>query len=380
MPELDKILEDRVLKLEKQNLKRTIRTTARHDGVHILRNGREYISFSCNDYLGLSHHPEVIKAAIAATKKYGAGAGSSRLITGNNPLYDELENLIAEIKGTEAACVFGSGYLTNIGTISALAGKGDLIIYDRLIHSSIHAGINLSGAIAKPFSHNSSKSASNILSKNRNKYYNCLVITENVFSMDGDVASLKELSEIAGKYDAWLMADDAHGLGVISNMIKPKIDVQMGTLSKAVGSYGGYVCGSDTLINYLKTSARSLIYSTALPPSILASSIAALEVIKKDKNLCSKPIQKARLFTKLLGLPEAQSAIVPIILGNENTTLSASEELEKAGFVVVAIRPPTVPNGTSRLRFTFSALHEDRDIKRLAELIRKKGWIGTIKS
>ncbi len=351
---------------------RELRVSERGSGVYIERDGKKLISFSCNDYLGLSAHPLVKKTAIDAIEKYGTGSGASRLVTGNNPLYQELEALLANIKNTEAALVFGSGYLANIGVIPALVGKGDLIIADKLVHASIIDGCQLSVTKLLRFSHNDVSSCESILQKHRKNYKNCLIVTDHIFSMDGDVAPVDELFVLAEKHDAWLMTDDAHGLGIIANSHNKKPHIQMGTLSKAVGSYGGYVCAEKSVIDYLVGEARSHVYSTALPPATIAASIAALKIIMENKELCAKPLANALLFTRILGLKLAESPIVPFIIGDEDKTLQAAKELENQGFLVAAIRPPTVPNGTSRLRFAFSSLHKAEDIAKLAQVIKDK--------
>lgn len=361
-------------KLEESNARnqlRSLNTCTRQNSQHVIQNGKKLLSFSCNDYLGLSTHPLVTRAAQNAIKKYGTGSAASRLVTGNIPIYKEIEELLARMKGTEAALVFGSGYLTNIGVIPALVGKGDLIISDKLVHASLIDGCKLSGAKLLRFTHNSSASCERILRTHRNKFKNCLIITDTVFSMDGDIAPIDALYNLAEKYDAWLMTDDAHGLGVIAKPSNYKAHIQMGTLSKAVGGYGGYVCAQKIVIDYLVGAARSLIYSTALPPATLAANIAALKIIISDKTLSEKAIENAVLFTKLLGKPDAVSAIVPLIIGDEIKTILAAQILENNGFLVSAIRPPTVPRGTSRLRFAFSALHKTKDIERLVAVIKE---------
>ncbi len=379
MPSIDNFVTNKMDELKKSSLLRTLQTTFRTDNVYIERNGTRLISFSCNDYLGLSQNSEVKKSSIEAIEKYGSGSGASRLITGNNPLYDEVEKKLATLKSTEDAIVFGSGYLTNIGVIPALAGKDDLIIADKLIHACLIDGIKLSGAKFFRFNHNSIEKCEELLKKHRNNHKNCLIITDGIFSMDGDAAPIDDLYNLAEKYDAWLMTDDAHGLGVLNNGIgsspNKKPHIQMGTLSKAVGVYGGYVCTSQKVADYLRNSARSFIYSTALPPAVLAAAAKALDIIANDSELIEKPLNNARLFTKLLGLPTAQSSIVPIIIGDEDKAIEASRQLEQDGFLVSAIRPPTVPKGTARLRFTFSALHKAKDIEKLAEAIKKHGLI-----
>lgn len=365
MPLLANFAQQNLEKASTQNRLRTLKTSAREEGIYVRRNGKKLISFSCNDYLGLSQHVDVKKAAIEATEKYGTGSGASRLVTGNNPLYSELENLLAKAKGTEAALVFGSGYLANIGVIPAIVGKGDLIVADKLVHASIIDGCILSGAKLLRFAHNDVDSCAKLLAKNRSEYKNCLIVTDNIFSMDGDIAPVDELYTLANNYDAWLMTDDAHGLGVISTNHTHKPHIQMGTLSKAIGSYGGYVCADKIVIDYLIGAARSHVYSTALPPATIASSIAALKIIASNKELCAKPLKNALLFTKLMGLKNAQSPIVPFIIGDELKTTLFAAELEEQGFLVAAIRPPTVMPGTARLRFAFSALHKVVDIERL---------------
>jgi len=247
-----------------------------------------------------------------------------------------------------------------------------LIILDRLVHSSIHTGAKLSNAAIKIYSHNDLTSLDKLLKQKRNNYNKCLIITESVFSMDGDIAPIKSLRELAEEHSSWLMTDDAHGFGVVEN--DGKAHIQLGTLSKAVGCYGGYVCASQNVIDYIKSTARSLIYTTSLPPSVVNSAIAALEIIEKDADLCQKPLKNAQYFTNKLNLPKAQSAIVPLIIGEEVEAVKAAEELEQGGFLVSAMRPPTVPKGTSRLRFTFSAQHKQSDIDKLAKIIKSKEW------
>lgn len=370
MPALDDILQQKIDLLATKGQERAPVCSERGMGTLITRGEKTLISFSCNDYLGLSHHPKVKDAAASALVKYGVGAGASRLVTGNHPLYDELEAAIADYKGTEAACVFGSGYLANIGTIPALMGKGDLILADKLVHACMIDAAKLSGATLMRFAHNNVEHCKMLLEANRPEYQQCLIITETVFSMDGDCAPLRALKALANASGSWLMTDDAHGLATES-----LAEVQMGTLSKAAGSYGGYVCGSTILVKYLKTAARSLIYSTALPPASIAASIAALQIMKEQPELIEIPLQHARYFASLLGLPEAQSAIVPLVLGENDKVLAASALLQEKGFLVSAIRPPTVPEGSARLRCTFSSLHEKKDIEALAAVIKEQGWI-----
>jgi 8-amino-7-oxononanoate synthase len=357
-----------LLDLKKGNLFRQLHETERSDGVHINRNGKKLISFSCNDYLGLSQNEQVKTAAIVAIEKYGVGSGASRFVTGNTPLYQELELKLAQMKGTEAAIVFGSGYLANIGVIPALVGKDDLIIADKLIHACMLDGAKLSGAKLIRFSHNSVEKCEEILKQHRNSFKNCLILTEHVFSMEGDVAPIAELYQLANKYNAWLMTDDAHGFGVLEPQ---QAHLQMGTLSKAVGCYGGYICASQNIIEYLRNKSRSLIYSTALPPSVLASAVVSLHIIEKNMGKPCKALQNAQYFSDALQLPKAQSAIVPLILGDELKALNASKILEEAEFLVSSIRPPTVAKNTARLRFTFSSLHRKENIDNIVTVIKQ---------
>ncbi len=372
---LEKLADKYIASLEENGLLRGLQTSAR-DGITITRGNNKLISFSCNDYLGLSQHPALKKAAADAIEKYGVGSGASRFVTGNNPLYNELESRLAHLKGTEDAIVFGSGYLTNIGIIPAIAGRSDLILADKFVHACLIDGAQLSGAKLLRFEHNNVQKCEEILKKQRKGYKNCVILTDGVFSMDGDIAPVDELCRLAKKYNAWLITDDAHGLGVLNNGIGSspnlKPHIQMGTLSKAVGGFGGYVCTSKKVADFLRNKSRSLIYSTALPPMVLAAAIAAIDIITSDKELIKKPLENARYFTEVLGLPEAQSPIVPLILGEAAKAIEASKMLEANGFLVSAIRPPTVPQGTARLRFTFSALHNREEIGKLAEIIKRE--------
>ncbi|HVP85518.1 MAG TPA: 8-amino-7-oxononanoate synthase [Rhizomicrobium sp.] len=379
MSSLDNFALEKLGWLEAANRRRTLADTVREDGIWLTREGRRMLSFSCNDYLNLTHHPMVKAAAIAAIEKYGTGAGASRLITGNHPLLGELEQRLAKLKGTDAACVFGSGYLANTGIIPTLIGEGDLLLVDELSHSCIWAGAQLSHSRTFAFRHNDVAHARDLLAQHRAGHRHALIVTDGVFSMDGDLAPLHDLSALAADHDAWLMSDDAHGLGVVgdgrgsafADGTKARIDLQMGTLSKALGSYGGYLCASQAVTDLIKTRARTLVYSTGLPPASVASAIAALDVIGSDPAFSGRALKNAQSFTRLLNLPIAQSPIVPLVLGEETVALEAQQILEKRGFLVTAIRPPTVPQGTARLRFAFTAGHSDEDISRLAQTVRE---------
>jgi 8-amino-7-oxononanoate synthase len=384
MRSLNDFADEKLSVLERAKLRRTPEVTARA-GIWVERAGRRLLSFSCNDYLNLSQHPKIIAAAIAATERYGVGAGASRLVTGNHPLYAELEERLARLKGTAAACVFGSGYLANAGIIPALVGPDDLIVLDELSHACLHAGAKLSGAKIQVYRHADAADVQALLAAHRAGSKRALIATDGVFSMDGDLAPLAELADIAKRFDAWLLSDDAHGLGVVGGgrgsafakggqgaQASHDVPLQMGTLSKAVGAYGGYLCASQPVIDLMRTRARTFIYSTGLPPPVVAAAIAALDVIATEPAYVAEPLRKARLFTRALNLPEALSAIVPVIVGDAEAALSASEVLRDEGFLVVAIRPPTVPAGTARLRFAFTAQHPDDAIERLADVVRRR--------
>jgi 8-amino-7-oxononanoate synthase len=373
MSSLDEFAVAKLAKLDAAKLKRTLAETLREDGLWVMRGGRRLLSFSCNDYLNLTQHPAVKQAAIRAIEEYGTGAGASRLVTGNHPLLMELENRLAAWKGTQACCVFGSGYLANAGIIPVLVGGGDLLVVDELAHSCIWAGAQLSRAQVEKFRHNDLAHAEQIIAEHRKSHTRALIVTEGVFSMDGDRAPLEQLGELAAAHDAWLMSDDAHGLGVLNEgRGSGRVDLQMGTLSKALASYGGYVCASTPVIDLIKTRAATLIYSTGLPPSAAAAALAALDIVQSDPALTARPLANARLFTRALNLPQAQSPIVPLILGHPAAALDAAKILEDEGFLVIPIRPPTVPAGTARLRFAFTAGHGGDDIARLADVLRTR--------
>jgi 8-amino-7-oxononanoate synthase len=370
MTSLDAFATAKLDQLETQTLRRRLAESPREGGMWITRDGGRLLSFSCNDYLNLSQHPAVIEAAVAATRQWGTGSGASRLITGNHPLFAALESRLAALKGTEAACVFGSGYLANTGIIPVLAGRDDVLFVDELAHACIWAGATLSGAHVVPFAHNNTDHLADLLAAQRARYRHALILTDRVFSMDGDLAPLPALTALAAAHDAWLMTDDAHGIGVLPPD-PHKVPLQMGTLSKAIGAYGGYLCASRPVVELMHNRARSFVYSTGLPPGTVAAAIAALDFIAANPDYAALPLARARQFTAALGLPEAASPIVPLVLGDAAAALNASRLLAQAGFLVTAIRPPTVPAGTARLRFAFSALHPEGEVARLADFVRE---------
>ncbi len=378
MQSLDDFAARKLAELGSKSLHRVLVETDRLDGIWVERNGRRLLSFCCNDYLNLTHHPAIKEAARAAIARHGVGSGASRLVTGNHPLFGALERRLARLKGSEAACVFGSGYLANAGIIPALVGPDDLVLIDELAHSCLWAGTRLARASVLNFRHGDVAHAEALLGRHRGHHRHALIATEGVFSMDGDLAPLPELAALAQRFDAWLMTDDAHGLGVIAggrgstfaHGATVDVPLQMGTLSKAIGGYGGYLCASAPVIDLIHNRARTFVYSTGLPPATVAAAIAALDLIEREPGYAALPLEKAKSFTRLAGLPDATSPIVPLVIGEANAALAAAQRLEAEGFLVIAIRPPTVPEGTARLRFTFTALHPDAEIERLAKAVR----------
>lgn len=374
---LSAFAQGKIDRLAASSLLRTLQPTRRMDGVFVERGGRRLVSFSCNDYLGLSHHPEVKAAAIRAVETYGAGAGASRLVTGDHPLFAELEARLAALKGTEAACIFGSGYLANSGIIPTFVGPEDLVLVDELAHACIWSGAKLSGAKTLAFRHNDADDLAARLAEHRGGAGRALIATDGVFSMDGDIAPLDAISRAARAHDAWLLVDDAHGLGVVGDgrgtarlFPDARVDLQMGTLSKAIGGYGAYVCATRPVIDFIKTRTRTVVYSTGLPPANAAAALAALDVIAREPERVAAPVARARRLTTALNLAPAESAVVPILLGEAETALAAARDLEAQGLLAVAIRPPTVPAGTARLRLAFSSEHTEEQVDRLIAAVR----------
>jgi 8-amino-7-oxononanoate synthase len=376
---LDEFARKKLRSLERRQLRRELATVDRFDDCRVVADDETLLSFACNDYLGLTRHPDVIGAGIEATRTFGTGAGASRLITGSHSLYRDLERALAELKQTEDAVVFGSGYLANIGIIPLLAGKPDLLLIDELAHSCMLTGAKLSNAMVIAFPHNDTGAVGRLLSAHRSQYRHCLLLTEGVFSMEGDLAPLPAFAALADSHDAWLLTDDAHALGVVgggrgssfAHAMPVDVPLQMGTLSKAAGGYGGYLCASRGVAELVRNRARSFVYSTGLPPGTVAAATKALAIIRDDPDRVGRPLELARQFTAALDLPPAQSAIVSLTIGANEATLAASRALRRAGFLVAAIRPPTVPEGTARLRFTFSATHSDAAVESLIAAVGK---------
>ncbi|HHT9130610.1 MAG TPA: 8-amino-7-oxononanoate synthase [Candidatus Brocadiaceae bacterium] len=373
--------------LKDRALIRECRTIENAQGPFVQINGKTYLSFCSNNYLGLANHPKVKQAAIAAINQYGWGAGASRLVSGNMTLHQELEKKIAEFKGTEAALLFPTGYMANIGALCALVARGDIIIGDKLNHASIIDGCRQSGATFRVYPHNDINQLEKLLQRS-SIFRRRLVVTESVFSMDGDTAPLPEIVEITKRYDAIIMVDDAHAIGVFGRCgkgmiehygLERKIDVVMGSLSKAIGSIGGFIAGSKHLIDFLKNKARSFIYTTALPPAVCAASLAGLALIQDDTSLIDKLWENINYLksqlSKFANNIAVESSIVPIIIGSAEDALNLSMKLYQNGILIPAIRPPTVPLGTSRLRISLMADHSESDINKLIDLLKDFGLL-----
>lgn len=343
-------------------------------GGRIRIGDRYYLNFSSNDYLDFANHPRVIQAALEALDRYGAGSGSSRLVTGTLDLHTDVEERLAVFKGFPAALLFGSGYLANLGVIASLVGRDDTIYADRLIHASLIDAALLSRARLLRYHHNDLEHLSTLLRSHA--HGKKLIVTESVFSMDGDIAPLREIADLATEHGAMLVVDEAHAVGVlgpggrglISELsLQDQVTVCVGTLSKALGSYGGFAACSERMRDYLVNRARTFIYSTALPPPVLGAALGAIALLEGHPGLPEILRNRASLFRGLLqraGLNtlNAQTQIVPVVTGTNQTALTLSERLRERGILAVAIRPPTVPEGGSRLRFSVTLAHEERDL------------------
>ncbi len=377
--------------LRARALDRHLREVSSAQGPKVEIGARCFINFSSNDYLGLANDPRLREAATSAIAKFGVGAGASRLISGTQSPHLRLEGALAKWKGTEAALCFSSGYAAALGTIPALVTKNDVVLLDKLCHASLIDGAKLSGGVLRVFPHNQLRKLESLLEWARREHAGkrVLIVTESVFSMDGDRAPLRELVELKKRFDALLMLDEAHAVGVVgpngcglaaAENVSEEVDVQMGTLSKALGASGGYICGARTLIEWLINRARSFIYSTAPPPGIAAAALAAVDLLSSHEGEERRLLlwQRIRLMHELL--PRAQgdekhgaacSAIFPWLVGKEQAALNLAAALQSSGFLVPAIRYPTVAKGAARLRITVTAAHEEPQIRALCKAIGK---------
>jgi len=365
---------------KKQHLYRSLKISesAQHPMMKI--DGQECLNFCSNDYLGLANHPEIVASFKQAADKYGVSSGAAHLINGHSIEHHQLEESLAEFTGRDRALLFSNGYMANMGVLSALLDRGDYLFQDRLNHASlIDAGL-LSKAKMKRYKHNDITDLKRLYTKTDIASKNSMIVTDGVFSMDGDQASVRELAEIAQQQQAWLMVDDAHGFGVLGehgaglleqqNINQADVPVFMATLGKACGTSGAFIAGSEDLVEYLIQTARTFIYTTAMPPSIAAATLTSLKLIAKENWRREKLAELTRRFkqgAQQLGLElmKSDTAIQPIILENSEKTLQISQKLEEHNILVTAIRPPTVPEGTARLRITFSANHTDEHVDKL---------------
>jgi 8-amino-7-oxononanoate synthase len=388
----DTDLQQRLAVINGQGLLRELRRVDSPQATHIRIGAQTLLNFSSNDYLGLANDRILREAAIKAVETFGAGSGAARLVCGSLAPHHELEQALAGFKGTEAALSFSSGYATAIGTICALLGKDDIIVLDKLVHACIVDAARLSGAKIRVFAHNDLEDLNDKLAwaeklrGSKSKIQNSphvLVVTESIFSMNGDAAPLREIAALKEKYGAWLMLDEAHATGLFGKNrrglaeelgISDRIEIQMGTLGKALGASGGYICGSRWLIDFLVNRARSFVFSTAPVPAAAAAARAAVELVQSAEGETRRKALWMRVgqFPSAIGNRQSaiSSAIMPIIIGSENKAVEAAARLRELNIFVPAIRYPTVARGQARLRVTLTAIHSTEDVARLAEALK----------
>lgn len=378
-------LQRRLAERHQQSRYRKRRVLETAQGPRVVVDGREFLLFCSNDYLGLANHPQLIAAMQNAAQQYGVGGGASHLVCGHSALHHQLEERLAEITGRDRAILFSTGYMANLGTVTALVGKGDHILEDRLNHASLLDAGLLSGAKFQRFHHNDLNDLERRLQKLPDEGQR-LIVVDAVFSMDGDMAPLPELAALAKKYDAYLMADDAHGFGVLGQsgagsgeffgLDQVQLPVLMGTLGKGIGSFGAFVAGSEVLIESLIQFARPYIYTTAMPPAVAAASLASLELLRSEswrRDHLRALIKRFKSGAAQIALPlmPSDTAIQPLLVGDESLAMAISTSLEAEGVLVSAIRPPTVAAGQSRLRITITAAHSTADIDALLAALHK---------
>jgi 8-amino-7-oxononanoate synthase len=383
-----KWLREAVSETKSKNLFRQPVCIESSQGPRISINGKTFLNFSSNDYLNLSQHPDIIKAAMAGLKKYGFGSGASRLLSGTYDSHRQLERNIASFKKTESALVFNTGYAANTGIIDALAGKDSVVFSDELNHASIIDGARLSVADVKIYRHRDVNHLESLLNKNikNRKAGRGLIVTDTVFSMDGDIAPLKDLISLSKKFNTLLMIDDAHAMGVVGKTgrggleyfgIKSRDIIQMGTLSKAAGCFGGFVAGNRELIDLLVNRARSFIYSTSLPPAVAVASIRAIKILDSGSDYRRKKLWKnrERMYQGLKNIGfdtiDSETPIIPVMVGETKEALRIGSHLYSNKIFTPAIRPPTVSEGKCRIRFTVTAGHTYKDIDMALEAMKK---------
>ncbi len=378
---MNETLKNELRSLEAQQLRRSLRRIEQNEAAQIYIAGKPFLNFSSNDYLGLARHPRVVEAVQEVAKHWGAGATSSRLISGNSVIHQDLEQALASFMGSDAALVFPTGYMANLGVITTLAGEGDALIADRLCHASLMDAARLSGARLFVYDHADTVAAEQVL-KRAASYRRRLLVSESLFSMDGDFAPLAALAALAQQYGAISVLDEAHAIGVWgeggkgqrfeTESPRPPVgfDVVVGTLSKALGSQGGFVCGSEALIDSLVNKARSFIFTTGLSPLCVAAAHAALSLIQEEAvprlrlHVLAKRLRDG-LQARGFDILRSESQIVPVLLGDVEQALKRAAALEAAGIYAPAIRPPTVHAGACRIRFSVTANHSEKDIDRL---------------
>lgn len=374
---MSRTIQNELQEIRSNNLFRTTRLISGRQSARVMHAGREMLMLCSNNYLGLAEHPALARAAVRAIKLYGTSSGASRLVSGTMELHEQLESSVADFKRSEAALVFNSGHAANTGIIPALVKRGDVVFSDRLNHASIVDGIMLSGAQLVRYPHNDHLQLAQLLEKHRGEG-RALIVTDGVFSMDGDIAPLVELASLKQTYDALLMVDDAHGSGVIGCQgrgsaelfgVAADVDIKMGTFGKALGSFGAYAAVTSEIRELLVNRCRSFIFSTSLPPAVLAASLAAVELVQSSEGdaLRERIHANADYFRGCLieagfVIPPGSTQIIPLITGSSETTMRFSEALLDEGIFAQGIRPPTVPAGSGRIRFTVMATHSRDDL------------------
>lgn len=380
-------LKDKIQELKDQGVYRKLPVLQGASGPEVLLNGKNVINLSSNNYLGFANHPRLKAAAIAAVEKYGAGSGAVRTIIGNMSIHEEMEEVLSKFKREEAAFVYQSGFNCNAGTIQAVTEAGDIIISDELNHASIIDGSRLSRADKGIYKHSDMDSLEAVLKDARDKYRNILIITDGVFSMDGDVAKLPEIVQLAEKYEAMTYVDDAHGSGVLGESgrgtvdhfgLHGRVDFTIGTLSKAIGVVGGYVAGSSTMYEWLSHRARPVLFSTSMPPAAAGAIIEAVKMLTESTEYTDKLWENAKYFKEKMGtlgfdIGNSQTPITPVIIGDEAKTMEFSRRLLDKGVFVSGIVFPTVPKGTGRLRCMVTAGHSKEQLDKAVEAFKAVG-------
>ncbi|MFB6344480.1 MAG: aminotransferase class I/II-fold pyridoxal phosphate-dependent enzyme [bacterium] len=386
----DERLSRKLENLENLDLRRDLPAVSSPQERVITVDGRQYVNFSSNDYLGLATSQEVVQRAQAVLEQHGLGSGGSRLVCGEHPLFEQLEKALASWKRTEAALSFGSGYLTSLGVLRAVLSGRDLVLYDELSHRCLLEGIELSAASSRDFNHNDVVDLERKLQEAQGDYDSVLIVTEGLFSMDGDRAPLREISDLAETYGSWLMVDEAHSAGVLgpdgaglTTQLDRTPEVAMGTLSKAVAGYGGYVAGTQLLREFLINRATTLIYSTGLPASTVAGNLAALKQLRSTGELREKLTDKISTVSEEFSdrdipLPDPPSQIVPLLTGDTESTLRAGDLLRDDSLYAVPIRYPTVPRNKGRVRFSLRSDHSEKDLEKLLDAVDQLDQEGLI--